>query len=148
MNMPIEMIIDIALVGLLAVVIASSFILNRRIETLRKGQAEMANLVEKLDKATTTAQLSVGQLRQTGSKAQDELSREISRGRALADELALITEAGDNLASRLEQRLSAAADRQKKQSGPTLRDMDVASENRMANEDGQHSIIEALKHAR
>ncbi len=148
MNMPIELIIDIVLVALLVAVIASSFILNRRIEVLRKGQSEMSGLVDKLDQATTTAQRSIEQLRFSGSKAQDDLTKEISRARALADELALITEAGDNLASRLENKLSAAVARQKKSLAATLRDMDEADSSSTAGDEKLGSVVEALKQAR
>ena len=65
----------------------------------------------------------------------------------MADELALITEAGDNLATRLEQRLTGAAQSQRdksKKTGQSLKDLNVAAD----DDDDRNEVLEALKRAR
>ena len=45
--MPFEIIFDVILAGLLIAVIAAAYILNGRLEKLRRGQEEMAGLVNR-----------------------------------------------------------------------------------------------------
>lgn len=104
--MALETIIDLVLAILLLAAIGSSFLLHRRIDVFRKGQAELASLVEQLNQATNQAQASVAEMKTNGMAAEEHLKSEVARARALADELSLITEAGDNLADRLEKRLT------------------------------------------
>ena len=107
--MPFEIIFDVILAGLLIAVIAAAYILNGRLEKLRRGQEEMAGLVNRLDQVTTAAQMSVDELKALGASTQRELNAAIAKARGVGDELSLITEAGDNLAGRLEAKLSSAA---------------------------------------
>lgn len=104
--MALETIIDLVLAILLLAAIGSSFLLHRRIDVFRKGQAELTSLVEQLNQATNQAQASVAEMKTDGTAAEEHLKSEIARARALADELSLITEAGDSLADRLEKRLT------------------------------------------
>lgn len=104
--MALETIIDLVLAILLLAAIGSSFLLHRRLDVFRKGHAELASLVEQLNQATNQAQVSVAEMKSNGTVAEENLKSEITRARALADELSLITEAGDSLATRLEHRLT------------------------------------------
>lgn len=104
--MALETIIDLVLAALLLAAIGSSFMLHRRIEIFRQGHAELASLVDQLNKATNQAQASVAEMKSNGTLVEEHLKSEIARARALADELSLITEAGDSLADRLEKRLT------------------------------------------
>ncbi len=103
--MALETIIDLVLAVLLLAAIGSSYLLHRRIDAFRKGQQELATLVEKLNQATNQAQASVTEMKSSGMAAEEQLKSQIGKARALADELSLITEAGDSLADRLERRL-------------------------------------------
>lgn len=107
--MALETIIDLVLAILLLAAIGSSFLLHRRIAVFRKGQEELGALVEKLNEATNQAQASVAEMKSSGTVVEEHLKNEISRARAMADELSLITEAGDSLADRLERRLTGSS---------------------------------------
>lgn len=104
--MPTDLMIDILLVTLLGVAIYGAYRLNRNLGVIRHGQEELTGLVAQLNEATGRAQTSIQELKRTGSGIEESLHSEIGRARALADELSLITEAGDSLADRLEKRLN------------------------------------------
>ena len=133
----VELIFDIVLAGLLLAVLVGGFLVNRRLAALRAGQAELAALIDRLNGATDHAHEAIADLKIQASEREDDLRKQMAKARALADELTLITEAGDNLANRLEQRLTGAASGR-----PATPDND---------DDGNepdHDILQALKEAR
>lgn len=155
----LELIIDIVLALLLGGAIISAWILNKRLDIVRKGQTEMAALVQQLNIATTNAQTSVSSLKNAGIDAQDNLTNEIKKARALADELTLITEAGDSLANRIEQNLTNSAKVAKKaikNRENEIKDADPANilddvkdkTGKSTKEDTHNDLLEALKQAR
>ena len=101
------LVIDGALILLLSAVLIGGYRLNRRIADMRDGQAQLADLVTGLDRATDRAQQAIGTLKEESEAAKSDLHLEARKARAMIDELTLITEAGDNLANRLEQQVSA-----------------------------------------
>lgn len=106
--MSIDLIAESVVAVLLAVTIAYCFQLNRRLTALRAEQEAMADLVVGLNQATERAQDGIFQLRAASQESEETLKLEVSRARALADELSLITEAGSNLAERIEAGLAPA----------------------------------------
>ena len=106
--MTVAFILDIVIAALLGVTIVYCWRLNRRLAALRQGRAELAKLISSLTEATTKAEAGISQLKGSAQEAGDELRKELSSARALRDELALITESGNNLANRLEERLMNA----------------------------------------
>lgn len=116
--MALETIIDLVLAVLLLAAIGSSYLLHRRIDAFRKGQQELGTLVEQLNQATNQAQASVTEMKSNGMAAEEQLKSQIGKARALADELSLITEAGDSLADRLERRLVGSSSGTAARPGP------------------------------
>lgn len=103
-----NLIVDGVLILLLGAVLAACFAVNRRLGDVRGGQSELADLVGRLEAATAQSQAAIAELKHEAGKAQEALKAETAKARSLADELTLITEAGDNLANRLERRLTGA----------------------------------------
>ncbi|MFQ5348284.1 MAG: DUF6468 domain-containing protein [Rhodothalassiaceae bacterium] len=103
------LIIDLVLVLLLGAVLVACIRVNRGLATIREGQAELASLAGRLDSATRQAREAIAELKAESSRVEKDLSSEVRKARALADELLVITEAGENLASRLEERLTGEA---------------------------------------
>ena len=97
-----ELIIDLVLAGLLIAVIYVSYIVYRRLDIIRKGQADMQSVVNDLNHAVLEAQKSVSDLKQSSRDAVERLEVNIGNAQKVADELTLITEAGNNLADRIE----------------------------------------------
>lgn len=141
--MLIDFIIDGLLAVLLVVVIVSSYLLNSRIVDLRKGQSELASLVQRLDLATKQALSGVELLKKTSHDTTSDIDREFGRARALADELSVITEAGENLASRLEKGLTNLKGRE---NPPSLSEIEKEMGSEITEE--EEAVLQALKEAR
>jgi prophage DNA circulation protein len=152
-EVPYELIIDGFLALLMAGVIYSAFVLNQRITNLKNGQEEMNALVSKLDAVTRSAQMSVEELKNISTDTHKEISQQISKARGLADELSVITQAGDNLAGRLDKQLSNAAAESKASVNKKQKKSALATKSYEENLDDdldeeQKQILEALKLAR
>ena|SRR5690606_4992662 len=100
--------LDVVIAVLLVVTVVYCWRLNQRLSTLRQGREELAALVTQLTQATMRAEGSISTLKGAAKEATQGLEENISAARALRDELALITETGNNLANRLENRLTGA----------------------------------------
>lgn len=89
-----ELIADGLLALLLAAALAAIFRLEIRLRTVRAGQGEMARNAQELNAAAHRAEAAIRGLRATAEGAGSDLDARISRARALADELTLLTERG------------------------------------------------------
>lgn len=92
---------------LLVVTIGYAFVLNRRLAALRAEQDNLGRMIAGLNQATARAQEGIYELRSASQAAEENLKQEIARAREISDELAIITEAGNNLAQKIERGLSA-----------------------------------------
>ena len=101
------LIIDVILALLLVGAIVACFIVYRRLNTIRQGQDELKVLVDQLNNAAVEAQRSVAGLKASADEIEQRLSAERQKAGILADELAMITEAGNNLADRIEKGLTS-----------------------------------------
>lgn len=139
--LPFELAVNLILLVLLGLAVGGGYVLNRRLGIMRDGQQQMAQLIEQLNVATTNTKASVDGMRKVGEEANNTLAREIGRARALADELALITEAGDSLADRLEKRLSIVSTQ--------IREIDGAAGGSPEDiPEVDEELVQALKQAR
>jgi len=129
-----ELIVDSVLAVLLVTVIVVSLIVYRKLSIIKEGQAELRVLVDQLNAAVVEAQRSVAGLKTSADEAEVRLKRESQRATAIADELSLITEAGNNLASRIEKGLT----------GPEA----AAAKPKDGNNKEQAEILSALREAR
>ena len=106
--MTVGLILESLVAILLVVTVYYCVILNRRLTGLRSGQDEFMSLVVELNEATRRAQNSVEDLKSSTLETGKELAESVSSARVLVDELAMITEAGNNLANRIERQLTGA----------------------------------------
>lgn len=125
---------------LITVIIVCSFV-YRRLGTIKEGQAELRLLVDQLNHAVVEAQRSVANLKQSASEVEGRLQVETRKASVLADELGLITEAGNNLADRIERGLTGAR---------SQGDVSVAENGNEQAKDKkqQKEILSALREAR
>ncbi len=100
-----ELLLDIVIIILIAIMIAYSVALNGRLKAFRNIQNEMASLIAGLDKVILQAQNSVDSLKKTANVEEQKLKDLIAKSRMLADELEIITDSGSNLADRIERGL-------------------------------------------
>lgn len=100
-----ELLLDIIIIILIAVMIAYSVALNGRLKAFRNTQNDMASLIASLDKVIMQAQNSVDTLKEAAVVEEGRLKDLIAKSRMLADELEIITDSGSNLADRIERGL-------------------------------------------
>jgi len=131
------LIIDSILALLLIAVIIVCLLVSRRLGTIKSGQAELRELVDQLNAAVGNAQTSVVSLKGSAEEIEAKLKLERQRASAIADELALMTEAGNNLADRIEKGLTGA--------GAAANETTAASD---PSRKQQEEILAALKEAR
>jgi hypothetical protein len=104
-----NLILDLLVAALLAATLFYSFRLERRLRAFRSGQDGLREVIERLDAATDNARAAIEAIKVAGSEAAEQLDKRVRGAQALVDELKVIVESGDNLAARLETRLTGAA---------------------------------------
>ncbi|GAA6154738.1 hypothetical protein NBRC116588_02110 [Pyruvatibacter sp. HU-CL02332] len=97
----VGLLIELVVGGLLVATIAYCFLLDRRLRALRDGEGDLKQVVVALDRATTRAQSAITDLRVSCDGLTRDMQRDLKKARGLADELALMVEAGDHIADRL-----------------------------------------------
>jgi len=102
-------IMDIVLCLMLLAALTGGYVLNRRLVALRNERSHMEAMIRTLTQTVTQAESSVHALKAAADEVEASLRERVSKGRALADELVIITQAGEDLANRLEASLSGAA---------------------------------------
>jgi len=93
---------DIVIMLLLAATIFYAIKLSKHLDTFRSNRADMEHLIRELSSQITRAQEGISVLDELSSSRGDELRTSINRAHAISDELQLITETGNSLATRLE----------------------------------------------
>ncbi|GHF29357.1 hypothetical protein GCM10017044_25760 [Kordiimonas sediminis] len=147
MNDMAILVIDGILVVLLLAAIVACILVYRRMMTIREGQAELKALVDNLNIAISEAQKSVTYLKTSSTDIEDTLKTQMIKGRALADEMAVIIEAGNNLADRIEQGLTGPG-RAGAKIGSVSNDILDEDETDPERNAEQRALLEALREAR
>jgi len=98
----IGLVLDAVVAALLVATIVYCVVLYRQLSRVRNAQEDMRRLIASFDQATSRAQAGITELKRTSDEIVDALRQEMDKGRVLADELAILTESGDRLASRIE----------------------------------------------
>jgi len=101
-NLPVSLIVEVTLAVLLAATLFCCARLERRLFQLRKDQDGLSGTVRALNTAIGAAQASLAALRAAAQDADETLGRKLTAARGLADELSLLTSAGDRIAGRME----------------------------------------------
>jgi hypothetical protein len=99
--MPITLIIEIMLSGLLLATVVYCALLERKLSALRKGQDGLKEIIGELNRAIISASVSMRTLRATADDAGKNLQEQITRARGMIDELSLLNVSGDRIAQRI-----------------------------------------------
>jgi len=97
----LNIILDLAMIGLLVVGILYAQKLTRQLAGMRASHAEMERFVFEFNATVTRAEAGVRNLKNTARSAGDDLEKLIEKGQALRDELHFLTESADQIANRL-----------------------------------------------
>ncbi|NWG46414.1 MAG: hypothetical protein HXY25_07680 [Alphaproteobacteria bacterium] len=100
--MDLSLLIDCLVAVLLVVTIVYCALLDRRLRALRSGQDGLRAVITELDAATAKAERAISSLARLGETEGSALGGTLAKARSLADELSLMIESGNSLATRLE----------------------------------------------
>ena len=100
--MTLSFILESALTLLLAATLVYCIVLERRLAAVRKGQDGLKTMIGELDAAISGAGASLRALKSAAAQAAETLDDRLRRGRALADELSLMTSSGERIAERFD----------------------------------------------
>ncbi|WCL53032.1 DUF6468 domain-containing protein [Gimibacter soli] len=138
------LIVDGVLALLLVLAIVSCWVVYARLGTIREGQAELKALTDRLNNAVVDAQRGIANLKHSAQEMEGKLGGEVRKARALSDELKLITEAGNNLADRIERGLTGG----NTQSASAPQAVPAEEPEKAAGSRQQKEILAALREAR
>lgn len=96
------LILDVVIIALLGATIFYAIRLSRHLDVFRSNRGDMERLIRELSMQITRAQEGVSSLDSAAKESGDELRDLVNKSRALSEELALMNEAGNSLAERLE----------------------------------------------
>ncbi|UTW54177.1 DUF6468 domain-containing protein [Kordiimonas sp. SCSIO 12610] len=101
-----ELVVDGILATLLIAVIVVCMIVYKRLQTIKDGQVEMRELMDSLNISVLQAQKSVKDISSSSKDVEERMGVQIAQANKLVDELTLITEAGNNLADRIDRNIA------------------------------------------
>ncbi|MEN6543701.1 DUF6468 domain-containing protein [Parvibaculum sp.] len=100
-GLPFDLLLEGIVAMLLVATIGYCATIDRRLRAMRSGQDGLRDLIHELSLATGQASEAIARLRDASNATGQKLSEQVSRGRSLADELAFMLEAGNDIANRL-----------------------------------------------
>ena len=98
----IELIINLAIIGLLIPTILYAYRLNKNLTLIRQNQNSLAKLVDALNEATHKAEHSIPKIKSVAEHSSEDLKEVVDSAKSIKDDLLFINERADNLADRLE----------------------------------------------
>lgn len=98
----ISLLFDVALAGLLAVMIYYAVRLNKRIAVLRDGEGALQQMIGQFSESSLVAQESARQLKAAGTEAEFGVKAAIAKGMALRNDLEMMLDQADLLVSKMD----------------------------------------------
>lgn len=102
MDLPLAMILDVAIILLLVPTIIYAVILNRRLTALRNSRDELAKVVGNFNEATMRAEAGIPKLKKATLDANGALQERVEKAHSLRDDLAFMIERAEEMADRLD----------------------------------------------
>lgn len=141
-----ELLINLAIIGLLIPTIIYAYRLNKSLNILRQNQSSLAKLVEALNEATFKAENSIPKLKSVTEHSSEGLKEVVDSAKELKDDLLFINERADNLADRLENVISSSRNTVSPAAGgtekPSAPDGSVAAD---ARSEAELELLKALR---
>lgn len=98
----ISLLFDVALAGLLAVMIFYAVRLNKRIAVLRDGEGALQQMIGQFSESSLVAQESARQLKAAGTEAEFGVKAAIAKGMALRNDLEMMLDQADLLVAKMD----------------------------------------------
>lgn len=106
--LPMEWMLELVLVAMLAVTLFHAVRLERALGVLKRDRATLEALVSGFNDSTRQAEQGIERLRATADGAGRQIARQAEAATSLKDDLAYLTERGERLADRLDSLVRAA----------------------------------------
>ena len=103
-----QWILEIVLMALLAATLFHAVRLERALGVLKRDRAVLEELVVGFNASTRQAEAGIDRLRAAADGAGRQIARQIETAAALKDDLTLLSQRGESLADRLDQRVRSA----------------------------------------
>lgn len=97
-----SMIFDVAILATLGFTIVYCIRLSKQFTQMQADRRAFETLIQSLNVAIARADATLKNIRETAMQSGEALQEKNSRARAMADELEIMIQAGDNLANRLQ----------------------------------------------
>lgn len=104
-----EIILNLIVLVMLAVMIIYCIVLNRRLKAFNHIKQELADIIHQLNSSTTHAQNSIAEFKNVVFEEEKKLSETLKKASEMADELDMINKTGSNLADRIERGLTGSS---------------------------------------
>ncbi len=101
-DLPLNTILDIAIILVLVPTIIYAVILNRKLSALRQSKDELAKVVSSFNEATMRAEAGIPKLKKATLEANGALQERVEKAHTLRDDLAFMIERAEEMADRLE----------------------------------------------
>ena len=148
-GLPTGLILEVLVAVLLIVTVVYCALLDRRLRALRSGQDGLRDLIGELNRVIDQARVSIADLDRTAAVSGEQLGEQITKGRALADELSLMLEAGNRIADRLGETVSKRPSRAASSSVPPAVDpVGNMGREKPAAREVESQLLETLRRAR
>jgi len=93
-GLPVGLILELVVVGLLSLTVGYCYVLNNRLKRLRSAQDDMRTVIHDLNKATQHAENAVAGLKLTAEDAERKLGEKLQKAKLLTHNLSLFVEQG------------------------------------------------------
>jgi len=97
-----DWVLELVLVGLLAVTLVHAIRLERALRTLRNDRAALGEAISGFDSSTRQAELGIGRMQAIAADAAELIGKRVDKASTLKDDLAFLADRGEALADRLE----------------------------------------------
>lgn len=138
MSAYVSLFFDIAVLAALGAVIYFSLRLSRQFNDLKADRKAFEQLIQALNVAASRAEGAVKHLKDAAKESVEILQERTNGARAMADELEIMIQAGDNLAERLKNAATARP-------AAAARDEDAPPKPGEPRSRAERELIEALK---
>ena len=103
MDLPVSLIVNIVMIGLLVLTIFYSILLNSRLKKIRDAKNELHLITSRFMEAMNKADSSIETLKQTATQVEGTLYKQILRAEELQSDLSFFIKRGDEISVKMEE---------------------------------------------
>lgn len=113
-----SLLIDVTVIALLGATIYFAFRLDRRLQSVRNVQNELAGVIRELNSAAARAEAGIQGLKMAAQSSGQQLEEQIHSARVVGDELAILLRSSERVGRVAEERVGRVAEAVRPQPAP------------------------------